>query len=102
MGSEEEKGEKRQCCKMKMYCMNSHTGFTGSEVKSLFYGTSLTQDTVQDITDSGTAKYLCRGCMWTQSMILHQFLEKHRIIQKESLNTNIAKPIPVNVDIPKM
>lgn len=54
---------------MKISCKSSHTGFVGSGFKSLFYGTSPTQDTVQDMADSGTAKCVCRGCMWPQSNI---------------------------------
>lgn len=32
----------------------THTGIMGSGFKSLFYGRSLTQDTVQDVADSYT------------------------------------------------
>lgn len=97
--------KKRQDWKMKISCKNSHTGFMGSGFKSLFYGMSLAQDTEQDMADSGTVKRVCRGCMWPQSndSLVYQFLEKHRFIQRGSLNMNKAKlVIPFNTHITKM
>lgn len=87
-----EEGEKIEDWKMKISCENSHTGFMGSEFKSLFYGSSLTQDTVQDAADLGTAKYVCRGCVLSQTTLSRtRFSRKQWYMQTQSLNTNKAK-----------
>lgn len=84
-------GERRQYCNIEMSCMNSH--LVASEVECLFYGTSLTQDTVQDITVSDTAQ---------QNMSAE---DTRGLCQcaPVSLNTDTAKPIsPFSVHITKM
>lgn len=100
MGSEDGRGKKETRLKDEISCKNSHTGFMGSGFRSLFYSMSLTQDTVQDMADSGTVKCLQRMHV---ASVKRYSLEKHRFIQRGSLNMNKAKlVISFNTHITKM
>lgn len=58
------KQQKTQDGKMKISCRRSHTHWArGFGVQVSFLWLSLTQDTEQDMTESGTAKCVCRGRM---------------------------------------
>lgn len=58
------KQQKTEDGKMKISCRSSHSGPEGLGFKS----NNLTQDTEQDMTESSTAKCVCRGHMQSRQV----------------------------------
>ena len=93
-----EEGQRREDWKMKISCKNSHKWFMGSGVKSLFYGISLTQDAVQDMADTDSTMRLQRmhvaAVKWYSGV---RVLEKHRFIQRGSVNRITRMPVQLDI-----